>query len=559
SMLNHVVPILVAAIFFGSTPVAAQAPYAISHQGFVTDPGGTPINSAVSMVFKMYKGGVEVWSETHASVAIVDGVYSVLLGEITPFDTLAFDVPIELGVTIGADTETTPRTTLVAAPNALNLRNMRVHRRIGSYGETVNLIGGYDGNSDATGVELATISGGGWDLAPNRVQGSGGTIGGGSGNLVGGVHATVGGGGSNHATAEYATVAGGHQGRSTGESSTVGGGTFNKASGGSATVPGGAFNLAKGVGSFAAGVFAHASNDNSFVWSDGSGDSLVTTADNQFLVRAAGGVGIGTNTPDGALHVAKTTIGVSSGDVERDDIIVEDSDAILGLYSDDAGTWASGIVMGELNVLGLLEDKWAMVRETSGSGSSLYFRYGVDQDYLNATNILHLNPPSMAATHGSVTVEGNLGVVGSITKGSGTFKIDHPLDPTNKFLYHSFVESPDMMNVYNGNVVLDSAGAAMVQMPAYFEALNRDFRYQLTPIGGPGPDLYVADEITENTFRIAGGRPGMKVSWMVTGVRQDPYAEMNRVVVEVDKPEDQKGTYLYPEAYGKEHPGIARR
>ena len=80
-------------------------------------------------------------------------------------------------------------------------------------------------------------------------------------------------------------------------------------------------------------------------------------------------------------------------------------------------------------------------------------------------------------------VPGNLIVSGSISKGSGSFKIDPPLDPQNKYLSHSFVESPDMMNVYNGNITTNEQGEATVTLPAYFEALNRDFRYQLTVIG----------------------------------------------------------------------------
>lgn len=145
---------------------------------------------------------------------------------------------------------------------------------------------------------------------------------------------------------------------------------------------------------------------------------------------------------------------------------------------------------------------------------------------------------------------GDVRVVGNLTKGSGSFKIDHPLDPENKYLSHSFVESPDMMNVYNGTIVLDADGTARVTMPDWFEALNRDFRYQLTAIGAPGPNLYIAEEIRNNQFRIAGGLPGLKVSWQVTGIRQDPYAEHNRIAVEEDKPEEERGTYLHPEAYG---------
>ncbi|HWP44096.1 MAG TPA: hypothetical protein VNO14_12710, partial [Blastocatellia bacterium] len=144
---------------------------------------------------------------------------------------------------------------------------------------------------------------------------------------------------------------------------------------------------------------------------------------------------------------------------------------------------------------------------------------------------------------------GDVEVTGTLTKGGGSFKIDHPLDPENKYLSHSFVESPDMMNVYNGNVTLDRNGEAVVKLPAYFEALNRDFRYQLTAIGTPGPYLYIAGKIADNRFRIAGGQPGMEVSWQVTGIRKDPWAERHRITVEQEKPERERGHYLYPELY----------
>jgi hypothetical protein len=150
---------------------------------------------------------------------------------------------------------------------------------------------------------------------------------------------------------------------------------------------------------------------------------------------------------------------------------------------------------------------------------------------------------------GDVSVTGNLAVSGTMSKGGGSFKIDHPLDPKNKYLLHSFVESPDMMNVYNGNVVLDGDGTATVTLPDWFEALNRDFRYQLTPIGAPA-SLYVAEEISGNRFRIAGGSPGTKVSWQVTGIRQDAWANQNRIPVELAKAANEKGKYLYPKAYG---------
>ncbi len=144
---------------------------------------------------------------------------------------------------------------------------------------------------------------------------------------------------------------------------------------------------------------------------------------------------------------------------------------------------------------------------------------------------------------------GDVTVTGTLSKGAGSFKIDHPLDPENKYLYHSFVESPDMMNVYNGNVVLNDAGEATVEMPEWFEALNRDFRYQLTCIGRFAP-VYIAEEIHDNTFKIAGGHRGMKVSWQVTGIRQDAFANAHRIPVEEVKPERERGLYLHPKVYG---------
>jgi hypothetical protein len=131
--------------------------------------------------------------------------------------------------------------------------------------------------------------------------------------------------------------------------------------------------------------------------------------------------------------------------------------------------------------------------------------------------------------------DGDVNVVGTLFKSAGSFRIDHPLDPENKYLSHSFVESPDMMNIYNGNVTLDANGEAWVVLPSYFEALNKDFRYQLTPIGGPGPNLFVAEPVSSNQFKIAGGTSGLIVSWQVTGIRQDAYALANPIIVEQDK------------------------
>lgn len=120
--------------------------------------------------------------------------------------------------------------------------------------------------------------------------------------------------------------------------------------------------------------------------------------------------------------------------------------------------------------------------------------------------------------NGNANFSGNVSIGGSLSKGSGSFKIDHPLDPANKYLYHSFVESPDMMNVYNGNVVTDKIGKATVVLPEYFEALNRDFRYQLTVVGQFAQAI-VAKKVDHNRFVIRTSKPNVEVSWQVTGIR----------------------------------------
>ena len=139
---------------------------------------------------------------------------------------------------------------------------------------------------------------------------------------------------------------------------------------------------------------------------------------------------------------------------------------------------------------------------------------------------------------------------GLLEKPGGGFKIDHPLDPANRYLNHSFVESSEMKNVYDGVAVLDETGVAVVELPEWFEALNRDFRYQLTCIGGFAP-VYIAEKINNNQFKIAGGKPGLEVSWQVTGIRQDAWAEANRIQAEKEKPEADLGYYLHPRLFGQ--------
>ncbi len=182
-------------------------------------------------------------------------------------------------------------------------------------------------------------------------------------------------------------------------------------------------------------------------------------------------------------------------------------------------------------------------RSTSSQGTGLQ---GECNNGINAWGVYGLSSTGYAGKF-----QGNVDITGILTKTAGAFKIDHPLDPENMYLYHSFVESPEMKNIYDGVAELNGNGEATVELPDWFETLNRDFRYQLTAIGQPAPNLYIAREVSDNSFEIAGGAPRMKVSWLVTGIRQDPAAEEYRIPVEEYKPESERGYYLYPELYGQ--------
>jgi hypothetical protein len=184
---------------------------------------------------------------------------------------------------------------------------------------------------------------------------------------------------------------------------------------------------------------------------------------------------------------------------------------------------------------------------------------GVGVWAIGASGVMGLNnSPTGAGIEGSAfnaaglagRFNGRVQVIGNLSKSSGSFQIDHPLDPENKYLYHSFIESPDMMNIYNGNVITDEHGEAMVTLPDYFEALNRDFRYQLTVVG-QFAQVIVASKIKDNGFTIKTDKPGVEVSWQVTGVRQDAYANAYRIPVEEEKPASERGRLLHPEAYGQ--------
>lgn len=131
------------------------------------------------------------------------------------------------------------------------------------------------------------------------------------------------------------------------------------------------------------------------------------------------------------------------------------------------------------------------------------------------------------------------------------FEIDHPLDPENRILRHASVESPEMKNLYDGEEVANDDGEFVVGLPAYFEALNENIRYQLTGRGGSSHGLYVKQKLQASKFVVAGAQPGQRVSWQVTGTRKDAFAKTMPIPVEEDKPVKHRGRFLNPESHGQ--------
>ena len=529
----------------------------------------------------------------------------------------------------------------------------------------VHAVVGGGGNNTASG-SISTVGGG----SGNSAGAFGATVSGGGGNSASGQRSTVGGGGANTASGLVATISGGSNNEGSGEASTLGGGLANTASGAYATVPGGTLNTAGGDYSFAAGRFARVrdaiatedadGDEGTFVWSDSivNVSQFTSTGPNQFLIRATGGVGIGTNAPSSPLTVAGV-IESTSGGIKFPDATVQTTAATAGFWSASGvdhihndntgnvgigtttpfaklqvksgsiyGVWGETSNTGGRGVLGFAtattginvgvygqtdstdgRGVFGLVTATTGTNYGVYGRskstsgsgvfgsatattgtnYGVygltsstqgrgvqglatAQTGMNVGVYGETNSTSGLGVFGQVTATTglNYGVFGRTDSDSGyagyffgrvhvtgnlsaggtkPFKIDHPLDPENKILYHYALESPEVLNVYRGTVVLDTNGQGWAELPAYFQSINREFSYQLTAIGAPMPDLHVAREIQGTRFKIAGGKPGQKVSWQVMGIRNDPFVRKHGAPVEVEKPAEHRGKYLHPELY----------
>jgi hypothetical protein len=275
------------------------------------------------------------------------------------------------------------------------------------------------------------------------------------------------------------------------------------------------------------GVYGEAPSGYGLVGVSNSGYGLYSSSSSGYgaYLSSSSGLALVTGSGDVLMHntltAGRTTVGSSSNGVNGY------TTTGIGIYGQSTAT-AGGGVVGDGRYIG--------VQGTSTGADPN--RQAVRGDNFGSTT-----------GYAGVFI-GTVGVFGTLTKTAGSFQIDHPLDPENKFLVHSFVESPDMKNIYDGIVTTDARGEAVVTMPDWFQALNMDFRYQLTCINQFAQAI-IFKEITGNKFTIKTDKPNVKVSWQVTGTRNDPYARDNRLPVEKMKAAGERGKYIYPEGYGK--------
>ena len=325
-------------------------------------------------------------------------------------------------------------------------------------------IGG--GNHNQALGNYATVSGG----SDNQASREYATVGGGRLNKAEGIYTTVGGGYGNDASSDYATVSGGFSNDAMNVGASIGGGADNLASGVYATVPGGTLNTATMTYTLAAGYRAQANHKGAFVWADSSEADFTSTANDQFLVRASGGVGLGTNAPSAQLEVSS-----NGGDAQPQAQINQSNPADYGRL--------------RFTINGDYNSRWDMVANVATfTFHSGYFKEDVLKltprgrvDYLMMGNGAHLttggvwtNSSDRNAKTGIQVVDSRqvLDKVLSLPLSTWSYKVESPavrhLGPMAQDFYAAFALGGDDKSIST----IDPAGVSLAAIQGLYQIIQ---------------------------------------------------------------------------------------
>jgi hypothetical protein len=556
-------------------PCHAATPRTLDFQGTLTysvnqtpKPDGT--YSVTFRLFDVATGGTALWTESNKPVVVAGGhgVFNTVLGAPMSFGSLAFDKPYFLEVQVaGEPAAMAPRLPLATVPYALHadaaplglpytgtissagsafaVSNTGAGHALSAVGSGGGVNGSalYAGNTTGIGIISDT----------NTTDGNLVLFQNGTGDIIKGV---TGGGTTTAFEVQHSglvnTIGGVHATSATGDG-VFGSGASNGVEGSTAN------NAASGVygGNTGAGYgVAGRSTKGVGVLGESTGDGFGNGGDGvEGVAHVIGKSGVYGHTDQvGSSGVYGAAFAPNGTGVTGSATLYASSRGVAGLTASGTGVFGSASDAGGYGVYG----------ENSATGADAWLggQYGYYDPFVGDTVNTPVGVIAQGGPNGAGIVAqgsakyvaglftGQLKVAGAFFANDKHFLIDDPLDPANKLLQHSSVESPDMMDIYNGNVTTDAGGNAIVILPPYFEALNQDFRYQLTVVGQFAQAI-ISSEVKDNKFGIETDKPNVVVSWQATGIRHDAYAKAHMLPAEIEKGASDRGKYENPEAFGQ--------